>query len=346
MSLEGSVRKQVGRFDLLDIARFLCAAWVLLYHYVYTYGVIDHGRSVAALPGLISQYGYMGVEFFFIISGFVIAYSSRGKTALQFFESRFFRIWPIFVVCMSATALVLHLSGERPFDPVDYLANLTVMPAYLGVQPYEGVYWTLTYEIFFYSIVFVLILLRVRRFDKVMLIAGPMVLLGMALLLMWEASYLSLFLIGMAFYTLTQGSDRGVALVSLVLMIPLATYGAWFRGEELGNNGLLAGAIMIAMFLIFALLTLSPLAGISLKRARDIGLVTYPLYLLHSRIGTMLMDSFGSEATWAIWVCGIGVAMVLASWLISRLDSLIVQKHLRSFYRTSLHRLATSKVRS
>nr|WP_137676989.1 acyltransferase [Parerythrobacter lutipelagi] len=339
MSVEGSVKRQTGRFDLLDIARFLCAGWVLVYHYIYTYAHIENAEVIPAFLLPISKYGYMGVEFFFIISGFVIAFSSRGKSPLQFFESRFFRIWPTFLICMTATALILHITGVRALGLVEYLANVTILPSYLGVKPYDGVYWTLAYEIFFYAIVFALILCRVRHFERVLLAAGPVLLILLSLFALSEASYLALFLIGMGFFNLSQGRDVLLAIISVTAMMVLATIGAYVRAEALGFDGFVGATVLVALFAIFALLTLGPLSTAKVRYARDIGLVTYPLYLLHSKIGTTLADNFGSTGAVGAKLMAVTVFMIFLSWIVSRMDLLIVQGPIRSLYRTRMNTL-------
>ena len=65
--------------------------------------VIRVGRnSKIALPYLASyaQYGFLGVPVFFIISGFVIAYSAEGRTPVGFAIARFSRIYPTFLFCV------------------------------------------------------------------------------------------------------------------------------------------------------------------------------------------------------------------------------------------------------
>src|SRR5678809_520447 len=60
------------RFPELDLLRFLAAGAVMLFHYTYL-GPKNHEWS-ASFPALseIFKYGYLGVDVFFILSGFVI----------------------------------------------------------------------------------------------------------------------------------------------------------------------------------------------------------------------------------------------------------------------------------
>ncbi|WP_128093665.1 acyltransferase family protein [Brucella pituitosa] len=101
----------------LDILRIISALAVVFYHFAF------RGEAAGELPALdisdfvksIARYGYLGVSLFFIISGFVIAYSAEGQKPLDFLVSRFARIYPTFVILMSTTAVVILLSSIRYF---------------------------------------------------------------------------------------------------------------------------------------------------------------------------------------------------------------------------------------
>ena len=332
--MEVSAKRAGQRYDLVDIARFLCAFWVMLFHYVYTYATVQNGlEAPAALTG-IARYGYMGVDFFFIISGFVIAYSSVGKTAMQFFESRFFRIWPTFVICMTASALVLHLSGARSVSLVEYLVNLTVVPAYLGVKPIDGVYWTLAYEIFFYAIVFVFVLFRAQNFQSHIMIYGSLLLLALSPFMLNETSYLALFVIGIAFQALTDTQRRRlVPITAIAGMGALAVAGAYVRAINLGFDGMTGAVILAILIGVFGILVLADRAQVRIGWARAAGLITYPLYLLHSKIGETAFDALALQNIWPMVLILVVAVMIAASYAVSIFDQKYIQGPVRKMYR-------------
>ncbi len=146
------------RLELLDAARFLAAVSVMLFH--YTFNGVRNGKisSISAFDQLadVTKYGYLGVEFFFIVSGFVIAFSYKGRTAGQFLTSRVVRIFPIFWAGVLFTTLVslrFGVNGMAVTLP-QVLANFTLVPQVFGYGFVDGVYWTLVYECFFYAIIF------------------------------------------------------------------------------------------------------------------------------------------------------------------------------------------------
>lgn len=68
-------------FPGLDVVRFAAALMVAIYHFGYW---IPATGKVEAL-----SFGWVGVEIFFVISGFVIAFSAERKSAAAYAKSRF-----------------------------------------------------------------------------------------------------------------------------------------------------------------------------------------------------------------------------------------------------------------
>ena len=95
--------KQPGRLYSLDLLRFLAALMVVLYHFSYR-GHIG-GFTEFSLPeiGGWSKYGFLGVDLFFIISGFVIAWSADKHSLERFIGSRFLRLYPGFLAGVTIT---------------------------------------------------------------------------------------------------------------------------------------------------------------------------------------------------------------------------------------------------
>lgn len=101
-------RPAVHRFEVLDSLRGVCAILVVLYHFPAG----GHVTPLAFIRG-----SYMFVDFFFVLSGFVIAYSygNRIRDAdglLVFMVRRFFRLWPLHLF-----VLALYLAVEAAATP-------------------------------------------------------------------------------------------------------------------------------------------------------------------------------------------------------------------------------------
>src|ERR1700736_5214925 len=103
--------KQQSQILGLDLLRCTAAIMVMLYHYACFMPVWYWGFNRAAYePGIsfhalipYSWFGWMGVQIFFVISGFVIAYSSNHATPVWFLKSRFLRLFPTLWVCSLIT---------------------------------------------------------------------------------------------------------------------------------------------------------------------------------------------------------------------------------------------------
>nr|WP_275554988.1 acyltransferase family protein [Mixta sp. Marseille-Q2659] len=72
---------KTNRVELIDYLRLIAALGVILFH--YTFNGIDNGKisSISQIPALtqFTKFGYLGVELFFMISGYVIFFSAKKK---------------------------------------------------------------------------------------------------------------------------------------------------------------------------------------------------------------------------------------------------------------------------
>ena len=170
------------RIVFLDALRFIAAAAVVFQHTVERQG--QWGAYVAAMlsPGVF------GVVLFFIVSGFVIPMSVRGRFDVKTFViRRIFRIYPLILVTFLLLAVIGYGTAIPAFGYVrtasarDWIANLLLVQDYTGAQSLWGVTWTLSLEVAWYA-VFAISLLRLgRNFDDRLSIAAPAILLTLAL---------------------------------------------------------------------------------------------------------------------------------------------------------------------
>ena len=129
----------------LQVGRGLAAMAVLVHHAVQQ--SVNLGQRVPAADLLML--GYLGVDFFFVLSGFIICHAVLGRktTAMQFAKARFRRVYlPYFPIGIAIAALLLFVPTAHQWD---WLATLTLVP--IG-EPALTVAWTLQHEITFYLI--------------------------------------------------------------------------------------------------------------------------------------------------------------------------------------------------
>jgi peptidoglycan/LPS O-acetylase OafA/YrhL len=157
----------------LDIIRFLAALLVLLNHFA-TYSATlpalaatQDDRAFAFLA-VFEGVGAIGVQVFFVISGFVIAMSAKGLSgrpgALRFGLARALRILPALWISGLVSFFALWLVGQMGADPVANeplaLLDRLLRSAILSpIGPYiDGVVWSLIVEAVFYTLIACVIL--------------------------------------------------------------------------------------------------------------------------------------------------------------------------------------------
>jgi exopolysaccharide production protein ExoZ len=147
------------RLMSLEIGRFVAAALVALFHYS---GSFEDNRSMLLFDGVL-RVGSIGVNYFFVLSGFVIyhihaADIGRSDRVGSFLWKRAIRVYPFFWAACIPMLLVAFLSDVRDPGFLDFpgtIADLLLLP-YDGEQ-ILGVAWTLRQELVFYAIFAVLI---------------------------------------------------------------------------------------------------------------------------------------------------------------------------------------------
>ena len=146
-----------SRFALLDLLRLFAALMVVAFHWLFR----GHasGQQLTAFPdaGKLAVYGYIGVNWFFVISGFVIAWTAEGRTAVNFAVLRFARLYPGYLACMTITFLMTVSYNWQQFSTgwIDWLANSTMFAPILGREFMDGAYWSIVVDIVFYGWVFI-----------------------------------------------------------------------------------------------------------------------------------------------------------------------------------------------
>lgn len=149
---EAKVQQGERKLLSLQAGRAFASSYVVLFH---TPGVLEDRMDVRYENTFVNA-GHSGVEFFFVLSGFIIAYVHRhdfGRPSRlgRYTRNRVLRIYPIywFVIAVSACGQILLNS----VDPILMDSSNTLRAVLL--LPFEGetllgVAWTLSHEMLFY----------------------------------------------------------------------------------------------------------------------------------------------------------------------------------------------------
>lgn len=338
-------RQVSSRVQALDLLRLVAVLGVVFYHYGFrgpSTGDITH----VAIPGIApaAMYGFLGVPAFFVISGFVIAYSAQGRTAVDFAIARFGRIYPTFIFCMTLTFLAIAIFGKPDYATTlsQWFANLFIAaPAFH--RPYmDSAYWSLVIEVTFYAWVAVLIAVGVfpRRMDFIVLV---WICMSMANELTIDAPFMEkvfladdagYFATGLMIYEFYRGRRDKMLYSILGLSVGVAIFHAihslaWLRvHSDTVFDEWIVGAICLAS--IAAILLATRIKRLPLPPALVIaaGGITYPFYLLHQQLGYAIFThttTMNAKVAATMIVLGIGVL----SWAIWRYVEQPLQRRTR-----------------
>jgi peptidoglycan/LPS O-acetylase OafA/YrhL len=155
-------------FSILDLLRFAAALGVAVFHLMFwswawpstgvapgfEHYVMANVQFQSAAP--FTWFGWVGVEIFFVISGFVIANSASKSSPAEFLWGRALRLYPAVWICSTLTFIVLLLfaRGSASEFIVPYLRAMLLIPKGLNGQWIDCIYWTLAAEMAFYALVF------------------------------------------------------------------------------------------------------------------------------------------------------------------------------------------------
>ncbi len=297
------------------------------------------------------RYGWLGVEFFFVISGFVICMSAWGRPLSKFFTSRVVRLMPAYLFAMLLTAAVLTLwpMASRPIQLRQVLLNTAMLNEFFHVPGVDNVYWTLFVELKFYIVFAVLVAFgltykRVFAFCAVWALAalyshylGPA-----AVLQLTEAGYAPYFIFGIGLYLLYRNGPNllvfGLVLVSLILCV--ATLELHVKPH---NTKFVAISYQTAtlIFLFFGLVMIAvSLHWFTWLRWRGlvvVGALTYPLYLLHNQLSRVIVSRLRDTVHHVLLLALLLTVMLLLAYAVHR----IVERPLSHKLKAGLDRAFT-----
>lgn len=310
------------RLRALDGLRGVAILLVMGFHYFYHLEsfyykstLYPYGETFSNV--LIFKYGYMGVELFFIISGFVIAMTlESSRSVLDFVIRRFVRIWPALIVSAVLTFFLLNWSDSpfaltrRQFWP-NFLPSLTLTPPSLWsgwfpkVDYVTGVYWSLVVEIRFYMIAVILFWLFSReKLARNLVIFTLVIYIGRALLrrampgyngvydALFIPDYMPWFAAGAIFYELYKDRlAKSAALVMLAVMYVLIARVST-NYAMIGRDPVFASTTALVFLTLFWFLATkpTPMRIFEVRPLVWIGECSYSIYLYHYAIGMIFIS--------------------------------------------------------
>jgi exopolysaccharide production protein ExoZ len=328
------VAKGSEQFRGIQVLRFVAAALVVITHATLT--VVERLHT----PGFVVWgKGAVGVDMFFVISGFVMVVSSRTLIARAdgwyvFFARRLVRIVPLYWLATSikllAVLFVPALALHSAIDGFHVVASYLFLPARNvegEVAPLLAVGWTLIYEMFFYA---AFALAMWARTPPVLTVAVVFAALAGAGLMFGYRSGPAVtayanpiileFVMGMLIARMRMSGVKVSARVAgIVLAIGVSAI--VFSDQMPVRVGIVLWGLPAAL-IVAGIVYLEPLVGPRLPRIfLTLGDASYAIYLFHSllvpAIGVALAKSGFRDPIVCIFVSL--AASFLVGWLIYRI---------------------------
>jgi peptidoglycan/LPS O-acetylase OafA/YrhL len=150
----------------LDGLRAFAILLVLARHSLRPFVPDDAYQSIVTLgPVDLTPFvlnGWIGVDLFFVLSGFLIGRQAwRGDGLLRFWFKRATRILPAYWTCLAVVAIALTVGGAWPSRGTDFLAHIVMLQDYTG-SVFVAAFWSLGAEEKFYLLAPLLVLLVAR----------------------------------------------------------------------------------------------------------------------------------------------------------------------------------------
>jgi len=326
-------------FENLDGLRFISFLSVFLFHSFHTnFDYIKNSSGYAFVKYGLFKNGNLGVNFFFVLSGFLITFlllkekEHYGKIdVISFWKRRIFRIWPLFYFCVLFGFLVFPLLksffGQTPNEtanPIFYLTflnNFDFINEGLPDASVLGVLWSIAIEEQFYFVWPLLLSALPARFYPY--IFGIVILISLGFRYLHDKDF-----IYFEFHTLSCMGDLAVGgfgawlaqsnhfitrirnlsriWISVLYILVASIY--FFRDEFLFSIHpvRIVERLFIAIVFLMVLLEQNYSANSlfkmkNLKRISELGVITYGLYCLHF-IGILIATTITSRLSLNVYL--------------------------------------------
>lgn len=336
-----------NRFIELDALRGIAAIIVLISHYSWAY---HHYFNILKPKSFYFKYGDWGVQFFFIISGFVIFMTLEKVTSVKNFAlARFFRLYPVYWFCMFLTLIFLYFLPVPNWGPFSFFVivkNLTMLQGFMRTDHIDQVYWSLCIEVVFYAIMgFIFYFKKIKQIEIVCFIwlflslvvvyfDFPLKKYLVAILILKNSP---LFISGIMFYKIRNRIatiwNHLIIIASFIIFSLIL-----FTDKRQTEIDFIPFLLLLIVFATFYHLMYNNSNILRNPILLFLGSISYPLYLLHNVIGYSIITRIRMYTSNIFIYTGITtVFSIILAYLVSK----YLEKPLMRFYKSKTTKTVT-----
>jgi peptidoglycan/LPS O-acetylase OafA/YrhL len=315
---------QRKRLLFLDGLRGFAALAVMGFHFYQ--GNPSHDVLARILPswlGSILEQGYLGVEVFFVISGFVVAYSLRSRVMtpaaiVEFMGRRLCRLALPYWTAILLTILSLMVSNWVFRDRTavipsvaNVLAHGLYLQGLLEMNQILPIFWTLCLEVQFYLVFILLAYWGIAQDSQKMILATMFAFVSLIISCFTGVSaessglflpYWYMFFCGVLLERSTEQAGLLWGFLALVLLV---------SGIFQDVHGLMVG---VTSGVIYGAMVLNKMERwLSQGWVQYLGRISYSLYLVHLIVGTRILNlGYRVQASEKVAMLGFGLAIAVS----------------------------------
>ena len=304
-----------GRFDTLDGMRGVAAVVVLIFHFRLFFPQV-----------FIPPNGYLAVDLFFGLSGFVLAHAygakmTGGMTVGQFMRMRFARLYPMYILGTAISVVLLSLSLPRSASdllPLPFAAIMAPSPITEQLYPLNVPAWSLFLELLvnialvaFWKRLSIPVVLAICFVSSICLIASAIYYGGLDFGHRWEALAVGFARVFYSFFVGVGLRLTGVRLSRIPPLVTVLILLATFL-MPVPEGWRVMFDLVVVLIVFPGLLMAGAYANVGRLASRVCrwsGEISYPLYATHNPI---LVGCYALTRTLHIPVTSITIAGVVA----------------------------------
>jgi peptidoglycan/LPS O-acetylase OafA/YrhL len=295
--------------------------------------------------GFLIKNGGLGVDIFFLISGYVILETAIRRDSLDFLIARFIRLFPGLLVSMSIVLIVgSFIIGSYEFSLISYFHSVFLSYQVANVQPLATQLWTLIFEIKFYGAVALVLLVFPRVFKST---KGVIFLISIWQILITLIPYFfkslsvdhlefmslgrsgTLFAIGICLNLLSRNfKEKSFGTISTYLLTAYFVF-IVYKDRLYGTSAALLLAMSAILILIARHISVNIKIGNIFKYA---GLSSYLIYLLHLHLGMAFVMFFQANFARNLFVLFLASALFIT--LCSLVIALFIEKPMQEYMKS------------